>query len=51
MVRVVTDGQATTVEEIVSETWLLEIQRMCLMFLKGLARVVCDLYIEGKEDA
>ena len=51
MVRVVTDGQATTVEEIVSETWLLEIQRMCLMFLKGLARGVCDLYIEGKEDA
>ena len=50
VIRVVTDGQATTVEEIASETLLLEVQRMCLMSLKGLARVVCDLYIEGKEE-
>ncbi len=51
VIRVATDGQATTVQEIASETCLLEVQRICLMFLKGLARVVCDLCIEGKEDA
>ncbi|WP_298337573.1 hypothetical protein [Ferrimicrobium sp.] len=50
VIRVATDGQAITVEDIASETYLFEVQRMCLMFLKGLARVVCDLYIERKED-
>lgn len=49
VVGVATHGQATTVEGIASEACLLEVQRMCLTCLKGLARIVCNLYIEGRE--
>ena len=49
VVGAASSGRVATVEGIKSEAGLLEVQHMCLMCLKGLARVVVGLYIERKE--